>query len=720
MKKLLAFFSFAFLMTVANNSFAQFSVGNDTTICAAPFTLHAGGNIGTVTGPTPTFLDCTDFNSCDDGYSIGVINLGFTFTYYGIPYTQCVLGTNGIINFDISLAGTYCQWPVSAAIPTASDPTNSIMWPWQDLYYPAAAGGTAFMSYATFGTAPNRYIVFDFNSVPMYSCNALIDCQQVILYETTNIIEIPIASKPLCTTWNGGNAIEGVQNATGTMADWVPGRNWPTQWTASNDCYRFTPAGGNYTVAPFVYSPTPMFVGAAIDWYENGILVGTGDSLVVNPPVGTTQYIAVTSNCGSSISDTMLLTLDPMTLSMAFINPTCANAANGSVTATAAGTGPYTYVWTDSLGNIIQTDANINGASTLANQFMGTYHVAVTGALGCVLIDSSTLTAAFFASEFTWTPTGYCQYKDLQFNDASLGVAPTGWLWDFGDGSTQSLLQSPTHMYADSGLFTASLIVMVPGGCTDTMTHVIQAWPAPIAAFGATPTTVCVGRQVNFFDQSNYYPKSWSWNFGDDSTGNGNSVFHSYGAAGIYTVTLIETDSLCGNDTAVGILNVNWYPVTSIGEDTSICKGTLLQLDAGIPGVEYLWSTGETTQKITISPQKPTEYNVTLDNHGCTYNDAIEIGILCELYIPNAFSPNRDGTNDIFIPYGTEVTHIDIRIYNRWGEMVFNSAGNSITKGWNGYVGSDEASVGVYSYVISATFINNETKMYKGNITLLR
>ena len=91
------------------------------------------------------------------------------------------------------------------------------------------------------------------------------------------------------------------------------------------------------------------------------------------------------------------------------------------------------------------------------------------------------------------------------------------------------------------------------------------------------------------------------------------------------------------------------------------------------------------------------------------------------MYIPNAFSPNRDGTNDIFIPFGTEVTYVSMRVYNRWGQMVYSgSSDNKGYKGWNGYFGTDEASVGVYSYIISATFINNETKEYKGNVTLIR
>ncbi|MBL0019879.1 MAG: hypothetical protein IPP17_26475 [Bacteroidetes bacterium] len=66
--------------------------------------------------------------------------------------------------------------------------------------------------------------------------------QQIAIYETTNIIEVYIQSKPLCSTWNGGASILGVHNATGTAAVAVPGHNYPTQWSAINEGWRWTPA----------------------------------------------------------------------------------------------------------------------------------------------------------------------------------------------------------------------------------------------------------------------------------------------------------------------------------------------------------------------------------------------------------------------------------------------------------------------------------------------
>ncbi len=696
----------------------SFTIGNDTTICSIPLTLHASGSTGS--GPSPIFVPCSAFGfSCDDNYS-QVIPIGFTFNYYGIPHTQCVLGTNGLINFDVSVAGGYCQWPISNAIPSTSNPANCIMFPWQDIYYFTSG----LFSYGTFGTAPNRIFVFDFCQASMFSCTSLTTSQQVVLHETTNVIDIYLTNKPLCSNWNSGAAIEGVQDPTGLFADWVPGRNYPTQWTATNDGYEFTPSGPTtYTVASVPFAPVPMNAIGGITWYQNGGVVGTDDSLVINPsPNTTTQYIAIANLCGGSASDTINVTYDPMTLTTSTIDPTCANAANGSITATASGAGPYTYVWKDSLGNVLQTDANINGSSTLSNLYMGPYVVIATGALGCNLQHNDTLSAAFFQADFTFSPTGYCEDAPMQFTDASIGVAPIQWNWSFGDlGTSTSILQNPVYYYSDSGLYTASLIITVPGGCMDTVTHQIQAWPDNSAAFVYTPNIACIHRNINFTDQSTYYPVAWNWLTSDFDSASTSSFSHTFDTAGTYTIRLIEMDSLCGADTITQFINVFDYPITDIGKDTAICLGSIIQLDAGVPGMKYEWTTGQTTQTISVSPKKQTKYGVTIDNHGCIFTDDIVVKIECELYLPNAFSPNRDGYNDIFVPFGSKVTSYQMRIYSRWGELVYECTGGSdLKKGWDGMYKEELASMGVYAYVVKATFVNNETKEYKGNVTLLR
>ena len=111
--------------------------GNDTSICpgqnaslTASLINPAGGPVVT---PTDAVLCGGTTGMCDDAYG-PVVNLGFTFNFYGNNYTQCLLGTNGVITFNLGSASGYCPWPISANCPSAGNPVNAIMFPWQDNY----------------------------------------------------------------------------------------------------------------------------------------------------------------------------------------------------------------------------------------------------------------------------------------------------------------------------------------------------------------------------------------------------------------------------------------------------------------------------------------------------------------------------------------------------------------------------------------------------------
>jgi hypothetical protein len=171
----------------------------------------------------------------DDQYS-GPISIGFPFCFYGEPQNFLLIGADGVISFDTSQAHGYCPWPIGSAIPSSSNPLNAIFLPWQDLYPP----GGGIISYQTIGVAPNRKFIVDFNAVTIYSCTTTSFTGQVKLYESSNVIEIGVAQKLICS-WNGGYAIEGMQNRMGTAADVVPGRNYPSSWTTTNDSWTFTP-----------------------------------------------------------------------------------------------------------------------------------------------------------------------------------------------------------------------------------------------------------------------------------------------------------------------------------------------------------------------------------------------------------------------------------------------------------------------------------------------
>src|SRR5690606_16559385 len=132
----------------------------------------------------------------------------------------------------------FCPWSFSAAVPSANLPLNAIFGAYHDID-PSVCGN---IRYAISGSFPCRTFMFDFNAVCHYSCTSQKTTQRIVLYETSNAIEVYIGSKPTCGGWNGGRAVIGIQNGAGSQGVVAPGRQTGS-WTASNEAWRFTPSG---------------------------------------------------------------------------------------------------------------------------------------------------------------------------------------------------------------------------------------------------------------------------------------------------------------------------------------------------------------------------------------------------------------------------------------------------------------------------------------------
>jgi hypothetical protein len=133
----------------------------------------------------------------DDRYS-GVVPIGFNFNFYGVNYTQCVIGSNGMINFNTALANTYHPWPIGAALLGNASARNAICGPWCDMDITTAQGGI--VTYATSGVAPFRRFTATWCSMPMYNtgfCPGQRTTTQVILYEGCNFIDVHVRSKTI-------------------------------------------------------------------------------------------------------------------------------------------------------------------------------------------------------------------------------------------------------------------------------------------------------------------------------------------------------------------------------------------------------------------------------------------------------------------------------------------------------------------------------------------
>jgi len=354
------------------------TAGPDTTICGGSVTLTA-----TLLAGAGTPVSWCSGTPPDDGWS-NPVNIPFLFAFYGAAHNQVLVGSNDVVSFNTQNACAYNTWPINGAEPVAfpADITNTVQAPWQDLYPPLS--GT--IQYAVVGTAPNRVFVVDYCDVPMFSCNNLLCSSQFQFYEGTNVIETHILWKDLCTQWNAGAAIHGVQNASGSIANIVPGQNYPNQYTISQLGTRFTYNCSNYTISTIPFSPIPL-ANPTINWYDaSGNLIGTGAQITVTP-TATTDYIAsVTSACGNvTYSDTATVTLGGILGNISITPSSASVCAGGSVQLTA--TGGSTYMW--SPGGSLDDSTIANPTATPSATT--TYTVVVGNGSGCTGTATATV-----------------------------------------------------------------------------------------------------------------------------------------------------------------------------------------------------------------------------------------------------------------------------------------------------------------------------------------
>jgi gliding motility-associated-like protein len=239
---------------------------------------------------------------------------------------------------------------------------------------------------------------------------------------------------------------------------------------------------------------------------------------------------------------------------------------------------------------------------------------------------------------------------------------------------------------------------------------------------------ICLGTPMNFHDLTNVWPDKWKWNFGDaftspeTNTSTDQHPIHTYSQSGTYTVTLwvqegCQSDTMITRKVDVWVNNIR--NKVDLGLDTSVCVDhqILLQSLENIPaGSKFLWSTGDTTPFITIDTIG--FYSLTVTNEQCVEKDEVEVDYCPEIFIPNAFTPNADGKNDIWYIYGVGLRDVEYMIFDRWGMLLFTGTSQDI--GWDGYFKGDLCQIDVYVYKVRYKGITAREKTKYGRISLIR
>ncbi len=594
--------------------------GPDVFQCSGPVTLTA-----TTTGVTssnnytvaqlasfePENIGGTMVSLSDDAVS-GSLPIGFSFCFLNNTYTNFYIGSNGWVSFSAGQPTNY----VAASLPSSAGgvPKNCIMAPWQD-WHPGIAGGP-YISYQTIGTAPNRKLVVTWNQVPMFSCTSTKGKFQIVLNETSNNIENHIWSKPACNTWPGGSpnfSVQGLQNANGTAAVTVPGRN-NTSWTATNESWRYTPAG----------TPTIVWTNSA------GQVVGNGSSINVNIN-GSDDFTATAQVCGGgTFSDIVHVELTGVQIDFAATLPTiqgsgCNNGAGSIDVQLLNGVGPYQFSWAQLPGVDTPNPTGLNDGPYSVSVLDLTTNCQVTGEFFVPQINNLNVTA--FVVPVTCPGLGNGQATANV--TGAMGEVTYEW-----EGITQTT-QTATNLLAGS----YQLMVTDGAGCNDSIMINITEPPAINIAVLNAEDNICNGGSGGAVDVMasggpNNAVFSYSWApLGGSTFATSPSVTGL--ASGTYVVTASYVNNagqVCSNPDTLQIFEP--LPMFIMMDVTDIaCSGagagsiTANPLNAPDP-FEYQWVNFPSNTTNTLDNIPAGVYTVLVtDANGCTESQSATVDV---------------------------------------------------------------------------------------------
>ena len=244
--------------------------------------------------------------------------------------------------------------------------------------------------------------------------------------------------------------------------------------------------------------------------------------------------------------------------------------------------------------------------------------------------------------------------------------------------------------------------------------------------------TLCSGSSVQLTATG---AERYSWS---PATGLNNPVISSPlaspGATTVYKVTGSDTKG-CFSSTASIPVKVYPVPVVTAGLDVTLNVGKSTDIMPKISGdvTAILWSPSSgiiarNYPGITVKPTETTEYTILVKNDGgCFASDKVSVYVTCEngnVFVPNTFSPNGDGVNDIFYPRGNGVINVkNLTVFNRWGEIVFQKANfnaNNSSVGWDGTYKGKKLAPDVFVYALEVVCTNNQSLVFKGNVALIK
>ena len=538
----------------------------------------------------------------------------FVFSFYGQDNLMyCVIGSNGLLSFDLSVASgenfiprSRCEWILpDNPIPNANIYKNCIFGPYHDIDFDDGLGK---MYFQILGEYPCRKLVLSYYNVKMYSCTTRAS-HMIVLYETTNTIEFYMQNKPLCSSWNSGKAILGIQNATGTQATVVSNYNLPTQWTATNEAWRIRPVGN---------------LEAATEWYRKP---ASGGARV---PVGANDNFEAIANPSSAegaqwyFMETTIYRLDgtPLTyidsvLVKPIDLPTFTITHNDN-------TEKYDTICMGSNVNIQLSGGstyrltspylqdNINPNSFIVTPTVNTTYIFEVdnndefGNRICTRVDSFNVQPILFNVEIG-NPLTICQNDTVTLMNLT-NEAVGSSQWSFANNPISSL---DTLIFTPQSSGFISYTLTDNHSCFAKDSLYITVDQAPNVSISGT-TRICLGTQTSLTANSSLANCTYEWNTGETTE---SIVVNPTNPETTYEVSVKLQPANCETKAQVTVYALN-KPTVNASSDVNICLTESAQIYVTGSADSYYWTTfpvdenvqNNTSTNLTVEPIVSTMY----------------------------------------------------------------------------------------------------------------
>lgn len=390
--------------------------------------------------------------------------------------------------------------------------------------------------------------------------------------------------------------------------------------------------------------------------------------------------------------------------------------------------------WSWDFGDGLGTSTEQNPSYTYSSDGTFTTELIIGTDAGCTdTVSNDVIVNPGPTVSFTANDT--CLGSETSFvnNSSPQDNSIVDWSWDFGDATTANGLTA-AHTYPDPGTYTASLTATSDSGCVASATTDIVIHPNPEPAFSLQDPEGCTPHEVNFLNQSTIssgFLNDYVWSFGTGDSSLQSNPVYTYADSGFYDVSVTVTSAVgCSsflNVTNAVRANITPEAAFSIGER----ELTLLDAEIEISQqsqntLEYFWNFGDgTTSELELPTHQfiePGNFQVilTVTNGDCedVTSQQVRVEPLFTFYAPSAFSPNADGINETFFGTGEAIQTYNMKISNRWGEMIFES--NDLEFHWDGTHKGKPVEAGTYIYDFFILDNYERDHQYIGKVVLIR